>query len=142
MMNGFVHEKVDPRTCWFRLGNKIRKIINKALDKNVSDSKDSQDLSAAIEGLKKAIAAEDDNKQLISYDNLSSVHKYLQRIDSDYNLYFYQLMDECRVVSPQSRKVCITHHDLHLFLTLLHIIEQRTRNQIIGTELQAIYERL
>ncbi len=74
-----LNPRTDPRECLFRLGNNIRKLINK----------------------------EDNNKQLIDYETLSSIHKYLQRIDANYNLYFYQLLDECRVVLPQTRKVFI-----------------------------------
>ena len=106
-MNKFGDNRVDPRVCWYRLGNKIRKIINKALETNDKYHKNSHQLNGEIEELKKVIQTEDDNKQLISYENLTLIHKYLQRIDSKYDLYFYQLLDECRVVLPQTRKVCL-----------------------------------
>ena len=122
-MSKFGSEKVDPRSCWFRLGNKIRKTINKAVDIDVTDSENNDNLKESIDGLKKAIEAEDENKQLISYDNLTEIHKYLQRIDSNYNLYFYQLLDECKVVLPQSRKVCNMHYK-KLFNYPIH----RTKN--------------
>ena len=108
MMNKFGDTKTDPRLCWYRLGNKIRKIINKCLDKNEIKEEDSLQLNEAIDSLKKVIESEDDNKQLISYENLTLIHKYLQRIDSKYDLYFYQLLDECRVILPQTRKVCLS----------------------------------
>ena len=105
-MNKFGNSKIDPRVCWYRLGNRIRKIINKALDTNVNNTKNTTELNESIEELKKVIQSEDENKQLLSYESLTEIHKYLQRIDSNYELYFYQLLDECRVVLPQTRKVC------------------------------------
>lgn len=104
-MNTFGNQKIDPRVCWFRLGNNIRKTINKALNKKKEDISDDKSLIDSIDGLNKVIESEDNNKQLISYDSLTLIHKYLQRIDCNYDLYFYQLIDECRVVLPQSRKV-------------------------------------
>lgn len=99
-----LNPRTDPRECLFRLGNNIRKLINKALDQNCDDN---NDIKEAIDCLQNAVQTEDNNKQLIDYETLSSIHKYLQRIDANYNLYFYQLLDECRVVLPQTRKVFI-----------------------------------
>ncbi|CAG2164370.1 unnamed protein product [Oppiella nova] len=101
MINGFPNQKMDPRVCMYRLGNKTRKTVNKALD---TDCGDSDVLNESVAELKKVMDTEDDNKQLFSYDSLSLIHKCLQRIDTNYELYFYQLLDECRVVLPQSRK--------------------------------------
>ncbi|XP_054168143.1 uncharacterized protein LOC128965464 [Oppia nitens] len=100
-MKSFTNNKIDPRLCSYRLGNKIRRTIKKAIE---VDAEDNDQLKYSINELRKAVDTEDDNKQLITYDTLSSIHKYLQRIDSNYDLFFYQFLDECKVILPQSRK--------------------------------------
>jgi hypothetical protein len=133
-----LNPRTDPRECLFRLGNNIRKLINKALNQNHENN---NDIKEAIDCLQNAVQTEDNNKQLIDYETLSLIHKYLQRIDANYNLYFYQLLDECRVVLPQTRKVFISLififiNNFYLIIQLFNRKERRIGEEINSIEMQ------
>ncbi|CAG2104690.1 unnamed protein product [Medioppia subpectinata] len=78
------------------------KVLKK--QKDLLCAKTDKAVAEAVTQLKTLMDTEDENKQQLSYDSLTEIHKCLQRIDTNYELYFYQLLDECRVVLPQSRK--------------------------------------
>lgn len=112
-------EDVDPRDCMYRLGNAIRKRITKALANDNVDQESKRQIEIALE-------KEEENKQLINYETLTIIHKHLQRIDITYNDYFFEFMDQCKIVAPPSRKVCLLS-TLNLFICFISF---RTKNLI------------
>ena len=107
-------DDVDPRDCMYRLGNAIRKRITKALANDNGDKESKRQIEIALE-------KEEENKQLINYETLTIIHKHLQRIDITYNDYFFEFMDQCKIVAPPSRKVCLLS-TLNLFIYLFYFI--------------------
>ncbi|KAI1293733.1 putative transmembrane protein [Halotydeus destructor] len=88
---------LDPRELKYRLGNPLRKQINQILSKKVKDETAKKQLSDLI-------SKEDDDKQQLSYNSLSEIHKLLQRLDGSLYQFFFQFLDECKAVAPESKK--------------------------------------
>ncbi|XP_053202043.1 uncharacterized protein LOC128386952 [Panonychus citri] len=90
-------KQLDPRECQYRLNGKIRKIISKCLDKQ-------DDHDDSLDKLKTIMDQEEGNKQMVSYDDLTEIHKCLQHLDSTYQLFFYQLLEETNTIIPKNNK--------------------------------------
>ncbi|XP_053202144.1 uncharacterized protein LOC128387033 [Panonychus citri] len=81
-------KQLDPRECQYRLNGKIH-THNKDL---------------ALDKLKTIMDQEEGNKQMVSYDDLTEIHKCLQHLDSTYQLFFYQLLEETNTIIPKNNK--------------------------------------
>lgn len=97
-----IQNQIDPRECQFRLGAAVRKRINIVLNGNYK--KEKKDAKKQLEAI---LEEEEHNKQLLNYDQLTSIHKCLQRLDHKYEQFFFQLLDECKMISPSKRNVRI-----------------------------------
>lgn len=89
---------LDPTKLQYRLRNSLRKRIESAINNDHDKSK--EDLRQELNQL---FEEDESSKQLLSYDQVSQVHKLLQRLDSSYFLYFFEFLDECRVFVPEER---------------------------------------
>ncbi|XP_015792299.1 transmembrane protein 199-like [Tetranychus urticae] len=94
------NKQLDPREFEYRINSKIRKIITKCLKPD--DNKDADD--GTINRLKEIMDKEEGDKQMVSYDDLSEIHKCLLKLDTSYDLFFYQLLEETNVIIPISNK--------------------------------------
>ncbi|XP_015792294.1 transmembrane protein 199-like [Tetranychus urticae] len=94
------NKQLDPREFEYRMNVKIRKIISKCLKNDVN--KDADDKT--INRLKEIMDKEESDKQMVSYDELTDVHKCLQKLDPSYDLFFHQLLEETNVIIPTSNK--------------------------------------
>lgn len=92
--NKIKDKNLDPRVLNFRLSVKMRRIIESSL-KLENNPKER-------EKLQKMMELEEANKSLMSYDDLNVLHSLLLRINSDYNFFFYQLLDETSAIIPPS----------------------------------------
>jgi len=101
-------KQLDPRTLSYRLKHPIRKKINALLEGKLSSTTQSKDEKKGQESdiirLKDLIEREEESKNLLSYEDVSSLHQLLQRLDSTYNSFFYQFLDECRAFVPEERQ--------------------------------------
>lgn len=98
---------LDPRTLSFRLKNPIRRKINDLLSQ-VEEKEDESDDDAGSKlgvNLKKILDRDEDQKHLLSYDDVSDIHRTLQRLDPTYRLFFHELLDECRAFVTDERSV-------------------------------------
>lgn len=89
---------LDPTQLTFRLKGPIRKRIQSLLDKEDGDEETKEELARLV----------DSDKQMLSYESLSEIHKRIQRLDPTYNMYFFELLDECRALVPNERQVGYT----------------------------------
>lgn len=87
----------DPRFCNYKLSPKIREHVDKLAE---SDDVDSDTRNR----LNKLMDTEESNKNTLSYDNLTELHKYVQRADPDYTSPFYMFMEECKCIEPKERE--------------------------------------
>ncbi|RWS22272.1 transmembrane protein 199-like protein [Leptotrombidium deliense] len=87
---------IDPRECRFRIDKPTRRLADKLLSKS-GDEDYKQRLRSVME-------EDESNKQMMDYESLTELHKCLQKLDNSYNLFFYQLMDKCKRILPESRK--------------------------------------
>ena len=92
---------LDPRTLSFRLKKPIRRRINDLLSRTEEQTADGK-LAASLQEI---LDREEDQKNLLSYDDVSEMHRCLQRLDSTYRLFFHQLLDECRAFVTDERDV-------------------------------------
>ena len=109
---------LDPRTLSFRLKHPMRRKINDLLsscsdaaspaDSRQQESEAASTTAAAAAActLKQILDQEDDDqKHLLTYDDVSEIHRSLQRLDPTYRLFFHQLLDECRAFMTEERDV-------------------------------------
>jgi hypothetical protein len=88
---------LDPRELSYKLGPILRKRILRVQGKRALDKELQQELSLIMD-------REEETKQLLDYDTLSDIHRILQRLDPEYHLFFYQMLDECRAIAPPGRE--------------------------------------
>lgn len=98
---------LDPRTLSFRLKNPMRRKINDLLAHESDENDDDSSRSSGKLGvnLKEILDRDEDQKHLLSYDDVSEVHRTLQRLDPTYKLFFHELLDECRAFVTDERAV-------------------------------------
>ena len=59
--------------------------------------------------LREILDRDEDQKHLLSYDDVSEIHRTLQRLDPTYELFFHELLDQCRAVITDERAVSCRH---------------------------------
>lgn len=100
--------KEDPHDFNYEPNEELLKLIDDALNQSLPDDESKCEVvREAQERLGQIIneQTEHDLKQL-SYDHLEQVHKFLQRILSSYDLYFYQCLQMCQQHARPQSKVC------------------------------------
>lgn len=87
----------DPSCCTYKLGNKIRRHVEKIL----KDEDVEKETKTIIEDL---MDLEEANKNTLKYDSLVKLHKYVQRADPDYCDPFYMFSENCKCIPPKPRE--------------------------------------
>lgn len=102
---------LDPRELSYRLKAQLRRRLGDLLKtkkgkkgKKGEEEKDAEDVDLKQQ-LKELLAREEENKQLLDYDTLTEIHKRMQRLDPSYTMFFFQFLDECKAIIPESKKV-------------------------------------
>lgn len=85
----------DPSCCNYRLSKKIRKHVEQlAISEDVN-----KDIKSVLVNL-----IDSSNKNVLSYESLTKLHKYIQRADPEYTDPFYILQESCKCIPPKQRE--------------------------------------
>jgi hypothetical protein len=89
---------LDPRELSYRLKNSMRRKLDNIINKQ--QEMDNDELKNEL----RELLDREGSKELFDYDTLSEIHKRLQRLDSSYDLFFYQFLDEFKAVVPKRKE--------------------------------------
>lgn len=87
----------DPRYCTYKLSGSIRGKVEK-----LTHSEDVEEATKKI--LIDLMNQEEANKNTLTYDSLTKMHKYIQRADPDYIEPFYLFSEKCKRIDPKPRE--------------------------------------
>lgn len=87
----------DPSCCSYRLSTKIRAHVERLIK--------CKDVAQETKSVLIELMDEDEtNKNTLSYESLTKLHKYIQRADPDYVGPFYIFSESCKCIRPKPRE--------------------------------------